>query len=148
MSRPVRFLTLVAALAPAVGLAAGAAEGEDRPTVYAAASLTEVFPKIATDARFQFAGSNQLAVQIRRGAPADVFASASPVYTQTLYREGLIERPRVFATNTLVLAVPRSNPASLTSIAVSGRSPSRVTPETTKRRPAPRRPESRSRHPP
>jgi molybdate transport system substrate-binding protein len=112
-----RFLALVVALAPAVGLAAGAAEGEDPATVYAAASLTEVFPRIASDPRFQFAGSNQLAVQIRQGAPADVFASASPVYTQALYKEGLVERPRVFATNTLVLAVPRSNPAKLTSIA-------------------------------
>ena len=115
--RLVKFLALAAALTPAVGLAAGAAEGEDPITVYAAASLTEVFPKIATDARFQFAGSNQLAVQIRQGAPADVFASASPVYTQALYKEGVIERPRVFATNTLVLAVPRSNPAKLTSVA-------------------------------
>jgi len=118
MRRLVKFLALVVA-APAlvVGLAAGAAEGEDPITVYAAASLTEVFPKIATDPRFQFAGSNQLAVQIRQGAPADVFASASPVYTQALSKEGLIERPRVFATNTLVLAVPRSNPAKLTSVA-------------------------------
>ena len=115
--RLVKFLALAAALTPAVGLAAGAAEGEDPITVYAAASLTEVFPRIASDPRFQFAGSNQLAVQIRQGAPADVFASASPVYTQALYKEGVIERPRVFATNTLVLAVPRSNPAKLTSVA-------------------------------
>jgi len=111
------FLALVVALAPAVGLAAGAAEGEDPPTIYAAASLTEVFPKIATEPRFQFAGSNQLAVQIRQGAPADVFASASPAYTQALSRDGVIERPRVFATNTLVLAVPKSNPAKLKTIA-------------------------------
>ena len=117
MRQLLQFLALAAALTPAVGLAAGAAEGEDPPTVYAAASLTEVFPKIASEPRFQFAGSNQLAVQIRQGAPADVFASASSVYTQALYKEGLIERPRVFATNTLVLAVPRSNPAKLRSIA-------------------------------
>jgi len=116
MRRLFQFLALAVALLPAVGLAAGAAEGEDPPTVYAAASLTEVFPRIAAEPRFQFAGSNQLAVQIRQGAPADVFASASPTYTQALYREGLIERPRVFATNTLVLAVPRSNPANLTRI--------------------------------
>ena len=118
MRRLVKFLALVVA-APAASptTSAGAAEGEDPATVYAAASLTEVFPTIATDPRFQFAGSNQLAVQIRQGAPADVFASASPVYTQALSKEGLIERPRVFATNTLVLAVPRSNPAKLTSVA-------------------------------
>jgi molybdate transport system substrate-binding protein len=110
------FLALVVAPTLVVGLAAGAAEGEDPPTVFAAASLTEVLPRIASNQRFQFAGSNQLAVQIRQGAPADVFASASPVYTQALYREGLIERPRTFATNTLVLAVPRSNPARLRSL--------------------------------
>jgi len=117
VTRLSKFLALVAALMLAVGLAAGAAEGEDPATVYAAASLTDVLPRIGPEARFQFAGSNQLAIQIRQGAPADVFASASPVYTQALYREGLIERPRTFATNTLVLAVPRSNPAKLTSVA-------------------------------
>ena len=117
------FLALVAAPTLVVGLAAGAAEGEDPPTVYAAASLTEVFPDISSGPRFQFAGSNQLAVQIRQGAPADVFASASPVYTQALYREGLVEQPRVFATNTLVLAVPRSNPAKLKTIQDLARRP-------------------------
>jgi molybdate transport system substrate-binding protein len=45
-----------------------------------------------------------------------VFASASPSYTRALYREGLVELPRVFAANALVLAVPRSNPAELRSV--------------------------------
>jgi molybdate transport system substrate-binding protein len=117
------FLALVAALTLVVGPAAGAAEGEVPAVAYAAASLTDVLPRIDSDARFQFAGSNQLAIQIRQGAPADVFASASPVYTQALYREGLVERPRVFATNTLVLAVPRSNPARLRTIADLARRP-------------------------
>jgi len=85
-------------------------------TVYAAASLTEVFPKVSPSSRFQFAGSNQLALQIARGAPADVFASASPIYTQSLYKDGLVEKPRTFATNSLVLAVPRSNPAKIRSV--------------------------------
>ena len=85
-------------------------------TVYAAASLTEVLPKVSPSSRFQFAGSNQLALQITRGAPADVFASASPVYTQQLFKEGRVEKPRTFATNSLVLAVPRSNPARIRSV--------------------------------
>ena len=105
---------LVAALALAA--AATAATADEPPTVYAAASLTEVLPRIAPDARFQFAGSNQLAFQIRQGAPADLFASAGPLYTQELYREGLVERPRTIATNSLVLAVPRSNPARITRV--------------------------------
>ena len=83
------------------------ARTEDPVTVYAAASLTSVFPRVSPAARFQFAGSNQLAFQIRNGAPADVFASASPAYTQELFRAGLVEKPRYFATNALVLAVPR-----------------------------------------
>jgi len=107
---------LVALLAVAALLGASGARGDEPITVYAAASLAEVFPRIDPGAHFQFAGSNQLATQIRQGAPADVFASASPVYTQQLYRDALVERPRVFATNTLVVAVPRSNPAHIGSI--------------------------------
>ena len=92
------------------------ARTEGPATVYAAASLTDVFPRVSPTSRFQFAGSNQLALQIARGAPADVFASASPLYTQNLFRNGLVEKPRTFATNSLVLAVPRSNPAKIRSV--------------------------------
>jgi molybdate transport system substrate-binding protein len=104
------------ALVVLVGAGWTTARRDDPVSVYAAASLTESFPRIAPAARFQFAGSNQLALQIRQGAPADVFASASPVYTQQLFRDGLVERPRTFATNSLVLAVPRSNPARIRSV--------------------------------
>ena len=85
-------------------------------TVYAAASLTDVLPKVSPSSRYQFAGSNQLALQISRGAPADVFASASPSYTQQLFKDGSVEKPRTFATNSLVLAVPRSNPAKIRTV--------------------------------
>ena len=105
---------LVAAVALVTGFTSQRADGP--ATVYAAASLTEVFPKVSPSSHFQFAGSNQLALQISRGAPADVFASASPVYTQSLFRDGLVEKPRTFATNSLVLAVPRSNPAKIRSV--------------------------------
>ena len=97
-------------------LAVPAAAGTARPTVYAASSLTEVFPRIDARARYSFAGSDELALQIRQGAPADVFASASPKYTQDLYRRGLVERPRTFASNRLVLIVPASNPAHIRSV--------------------------------
>ena len=102
----------------AVALLAGftAARAEGPATVFAAASLTEAFPKISPSSRFQFASSNQLELQITRGAPADVYASASPIYTQDLFRSGLVEKPRTFATNSLVLAVPRSNPAKIRSV--------------------------------
>ena len=112
-----RGLVFGVALVAAVALAAGfTSNGAGPVTVYAAASLTDVLAKVSPSSRFQFAGSNQLALQITRGAPADVFASASPAYTQSLFRDGLVERPRTIATNSLVLAVPRSNPARIRSV--------------------------------
>jgi molybdate transport system substrate-binding protein len=85
-------------------------------TVLAAASLTDVFPRIAPGPRYSFAGSDQLALQIRQGAPADVYAAASPKYTQLLYRDGFVQKPVVFATNKLIVLVPRSNPAHITTV--------------------------------
>ena len=95
----------------------GAQRASDGPaTVLAAASLTEVIPRIDPDARASFGGSNQLAQQIRLGFPLDVFLSASPKYTQDLYREGLVRKPVVFASNSLVLIVPRQNPARIRTV--------------------------------
>ena len=85
-------------------------------TVLAAASLTEVLPRIDRAPRYSFAGSDQLALQIRQGAPADIYAAASPKYPQLLYRDGLVLKPVVFATNTLVVLVPRSNPAHVRTV--------------------------------
>jgi molybdate transport system substrate-binding protein len=85
-------------------------------TVFAAASLTEVLPRIDKTPRYSFAGSDQLALQIRQGAPADVFAAASPQYTRLLYRDGLALKPVAFATNKLIVLVPRSNPAGIHSV--------------------------------
>ena len=85
-------------------------------TVFAAASLTEVFPKIDPSPRYSFAGSDQLALQIRQGAPADVYAAASPKYTQLLYHDGLVRKPIIFATNKLIVIVPKSNPAQISSV--------------------------------
>ena len=82
-------------------------------TVLAAASLTEVFPRIAGSPHYSFSGSDQLALQIRQGAPADVYAAASPKYTQLLYRDGFLLKPVVFATNKLIILVPKSNPANI-----------------------------------
>jgi molybdate transport system substrate-binding protein len=88
-------------------------EGSGRLTVFAAASLTDVLPKIAPLPRYGFAGSDQLAFQIQQGAPADVFLAASPKYPELLYRQGLVQKPIQFATNTLVLIVPKANPAGI-----------------------------------
>lgn len=115
--RSVRIMLAVAAGATILfGGLTGAAAASNPPTVFAAASLTEVFPKIDAKARYSFAGSNTLALQIRQGAPADVFASAAPNFTQELYREGLVEKPVFLAFNRLAVIVPRSNPAGIRSV--------------------------------
>jgi molybdate transport system substrate-binding protein len=85
-------------------------------TVFAAASLTGVFAQIDKGERYSFAGSDQLALQIQQGAPADVYAAASPKYPELLYHGGLVAKPVVFATNRLVIIVPRGNPAHVTNV--------------------------------
>jgi molybdenum ABC transporter, periplasmic molybdate-binding protein len=92
-------------------------------TVFAAASLTDAFEEIAEDfetanpgARlvFNFAGSSALATQITEGAPADVFASASPATLRTVTDAGLADRdPVVFVRNQLVIAVEAGNPLGI-----------------------------------
>jgi molybdate transport system substrate-binding protein len=79
-----------------------------RLSVFAASSLAEALPTIDPTPRYVFAGSDTLATQIREGARADVFASASAEYGAALLRLGLVDRSRVFATNRLVLIVSRS----------------------------------------
>jgi len=79
--------------------------------VSAASSLTGAFGAYARSfdggaVRFSFAGSDQLAAQIRQGVKPDVFASANTRLPDALYREGLVARPVVFAGNRLVIAVP------------------------------------------
>src|SRR5579863_7024800 len=102
----------------AVGGSAPATAGASIPgiTVYAAASLTDVFPAIDSGPTYSFAGSNTLAAQITLGAPADVFASANTTIPAQLYAKGLIEQPVNFTRNTLVIVVPKANPASIHSI--------------------------------
>lgn len=56
--------------------------------------------------RQSFAGSDQLAAQIRQGARPDVYAAADLALPKRLFREGLVGRPRAFASNRLVVAVP------------------------------------------
>jgi molybdate transport system substrate-binding protein len=88
---------------------------DDALVVGAASSLKGAFTEYG-GARFSFAGSDELAAQIRQGVKPDVFASANTTLPDALYREGLVEKPRVFARNRLVLAVPAEN-ARVTSLA-------------------------------
>lgn len=103
-------VALIALVVPA------SVSGATTLNVFAAASLTQVFPKIDKGERYSFAGSDQLALQIRQGAPADVFASASPKYAELAYRDGYVQKPVVFATNRLIVLVPKSNPAGIHSV--------------------------------
>jgi molybdate transport system substrate-binding protein len=109
-----RLAGVLLAVAALVGAAASPAASP--VTVFAAASLTDVFPRIDPAARYSFAGSNTLAAQIAQGAPADVFASANTALPWQLYAKGLVERPVVFTRNSLVLIVPAANPARIHSV--------------------------------
>lgn len=109
-----RLRILLFAVAVAAGLAVPA--GAHAANVFAAASLREAFPALDADQTYSFAGSNQLQLQIERGAPADVFASAAPEEAQALFAANRCERPVTFATNVVVLLVPRSNPANIDSV--------------------------------
>jgi len=107
----------VAALALALVLPVAVAQASGpRLTVFAAASLAEALPRIDAAERYSFSGSDQLAFQIRQGATADVYAAASPKYPQELYKDGLVAKPVTFATNRLVVIVPRANPARIRSV--------------------------------
>ena len=94
-------------------------------TVFAAASLTESFTELAkqfeaanpgTKVTFSFGASSALAEQIKSGAPADVFASASPKNMDQVVTAGDASDPKVFATNQMEIATPPSNPAHVTSV--------------------------------
>jgi molybdate transport system substrate-binding protein len=117
---------LAAALLPAA-CGGGDAPGSERTvTVFAAASLSEVLEQLAqrfeqdepgTSVRLSFGPSSSLATQIVEGAPADVFASASPRHTATVVAAGLAAEPQVLARNRAQIAVPPDDPAGISSVA-------------------------------
>jgi molybdate transport system substrate-binding protein len=93
-------------------------------TIFAAASLTNAMKDIASayEAKsgdklvFNFAGSNELATQIKKGAPVDIFFSADEIQMDGLAKAGLIDSASRtdLLSNTLVIVVPKDGPASLT----------------------------------
>ncbi len=112
MRFPYRGTSWTFGLVGAVGLALAGCGGNEL-TVSAASSLTEAFEAYGEtteiDESFSFAGSDELAAQIRKGAPVDVFASANTSLPDALFEEGLVEKPEVFISNELVLAVPEDS---------------------------------------
>nr|WP_307845142.1 molybdate ABC transporter substrate-binding protein [Planomonospora sp. ID67723] len=139
--RPKRLSRWTAAVPLALALAVGAAACGAAPTpagpgsgsappaagartltVFAAASLTGAFTELGrtfeaahpgTTVRFNFGSSATLAQQIVQGAPADVFAAASPATMKTVTDASLAGEPAVFARNKLQIAVPAGNPAGI-----------------------------------
>lgn len=93
-------------------------------TVLAAASLTDVLEKAAplfeqahdgVGLRFSFAGSQELAAQVREGVPADVLVTAD-----TTTMAGVADRtgePVVVATNELTLVTAPGNPEGVADLA-------------------------------
>ena len=135
MSSIVQIALVVLELSPISGFSPIAVRPGASPpstlTVYAAASLTEAFRDLgrALEAahpgltvQFNFAGSQQLALQIEQGAPADVFASADEATMQRLVDGGLVAgSPTIFARNRLAIVVPPGNPKGIRALADLGR---------------------------
>lgn len=94
-------------------------------TVFAAASLEEAFGTIAKQFRTAHPGvtvkvnlgaSSALAQQINSGAPADVFASASPTNMKQVVSAGGASSSTNFVKNVMEVAVPPGNPTHITSV--------------------------------
>lgn len=102
-----------------------ASADEDRTlTVYAAASLTDVFADLErtyeashpeVDVVMVHGGSSELAASIAEGAPADVFASANEAQMDSVLP--LVHgQPALFASNVLTMIVEPGNPLGLTGL--------------------------------
>ena len=117
---------LRAAMLAALLWLAGRTEAAPPPTtltVFAASSLQEPFEELAqrfetahpgVRVRLNLAGTPQMAAQLAQGADADVFASADEHWMLDVQGQGRVNgTPEVFARNTLVLLVPRRNPARI-----------------------------------
>lgn len=117
-------LAVLAAAALAAG-ACSAGGGGDAITVLAASSLTDVFEEMiaafeetdgarGVEVGLVLGGSSALATQLEEGAPGDVVATASPSTMERVVRAGRVRgEPVVFARNSLVIAVERSNPRGI-----------------------------------
>lgn len=95
-------------------------------TVFAAASLKETFTALGkqfetaypgTKVTFNFGGSDTLAASITSGAPADVFAAASPKTMQAVTEAGDAQgAPSAFVRNQLEIATVPGNPRRITTL--------------------------------
>lgn len=134
MRRQLVVAAAAAALLGACGAEPGTASPSDALTVFAAASLTETFTELGeafeaenpgVTVTFSFGGSSSLAQQIVAGAPADVFAAASPATMRVVEEAGEAVDPVVLVRNRLQIAVPPGNPGGVAGLADLG-DPSRT----------------------
>jgi molybdate transport system substrate-binding protein len=89
---------------------AGCGGGDDQIVVSAASSLTKPLTACSgDDVKLAFGGSDELAAQIRQGVKPDVYVAANTKLPDELNSEGLVEKPVVFATNELIIAVPENS---------------------------------------
>ncbi|MEV7771128.1 molybdate ABC transporter substrate-binding protein [Kitasatospora sp. NPDC086791] len=122
-----------AATSNAAATGSGVPKASGAITVFAAASLKESFTELGkrfetanpgSKVTFNFGGSSSLATSINSGAPADVFAAASPATMKTVSDAGGASgQPATFVKNTLTIAVPKGNPrhvAGLKDLTASG----------------------------
>jgi len=123
-------VALAACSSPATTTAASGATTQAKPTgtlvVFAATSLTDAFNQIADQfqaanpgvtVKFNYNGSSSLATQITQGAPADIFASASPTNMKTVTDQSLESTtPKIFAANQGEIMVEAGNPSHVTSL--------------------------------
>jgi molybdate transport system substrate-binding protein len=120
MPRHLASALALAAVVVLVGCGSSGSSSKPTLTVSAAASLKDAFTTCGqqfkdANVKFSFAGSDELAAQIRQGAQPNVFASANTKLPTQLFGEGKLSKPQVFAGNTLVIAVPKDS--QITSIA-------------------------------
>lgn len=119
---------VLAALLATTACGSGEGGSGDRElVVFAASSLSETFTVLAE--RFEAANpgtrvvlsngaSSTLAQQVVGGAPADVFAAASPATMAVVIAAGAAAgEPVVFARNRLQIAVPKGNPGRVAALA-------------------------------
>ncbi|SDO53366.1 molybdate transport system substrate-binding protein [Actinacidiphila guanduensis] len=112
--------------ATATGAGGSPAKVSGTVVVFAAASLQETFTTLGKDFQkaypgtkvvFSFGGSDQLAASITGGAPADVFAAASPKTMKTVTDAGDgAGTPSTFVRNELEIATLPGNPKHIASL--------------------------------
>lgn len=117
----------VPVLATIAGTVAAGCSGpkEDTVTVLAAASLQRPLDAIVADyerehpgttVRVSYAGSADLAAQVREGAPADLLATADERTMAGVVDAGLAETPEVFATNSMTVVTPVDDPGGVSGL--------------------------------